>query len=96
MQQFYSVLHSSPRYLYRFYTDESTVTHADCGIDGDSPTSVTVTSQKVSFQEWILLGSKGLVALTAPQQVSLALSPELKPNKGEGSQYLLCRGLATV
>lgn len=56
VSQFYTVLHSSPRYLHRFYTDESTVTHADCGIDGEPPTCQTVTTQKVGCR-LLLAGS---------------------------------------
>ncbi len=47
VQQFYTVLHSSPKYLHRFYTEESTLTHADAGHDGGDPVEFTVFSQKV-------------------------------------------------
>lgn len=47
VSQFYTVLHSSPNYLYRFYTDESTVTHADGGSETEPPSSVTVATQRV-------------------------------------------------
>ena len=50
MQQFYTVLHSSPRYLHRFYTDASTFTHYDGGVEGAPPSAVnafTVSKQKV-------------------------------------------------
>ena len=31
MNQFYTVLHSSPQYLYRFYMNDSTLTMAGVG-----------------------------------------------------------------
>lgn len=45
VQQFYTVLHSSPKYLHRFYTNASTMTHADAE---RSPPEFTVQSQDVS------------------------------------------------
>jgi hypothetical protein len=47
VQQYYTVLHSSPRYLHRFYTDLSTMTHADGGYDGKPGYGFTVQNQKV-------------------------------------------------
>ena len=45
VQQFYTVLHSSPKYLHRFYTNASTMTHADAE---RSPPEFTVQTQDVS------------------------------------------------
>lgn len=47
VQQYYTVLHSSPRYLHRFYTDLSTMTHSDGGYDGKPGRVFTVQNQKV-------------------------------------------------
>ena len=38
---------SSPRYLHRFYTDESTFTHVDPGVGGQDAQAFTVNNQKV-------------------------------------------------
>ena len=46
MSQYYTVLHASPRNLYRFYSDASTLTFADIRPDGHHSTK-TVTTQKV-------------------------------------------------
>ena len=42
VQQYYTVLHTSPRYLHRFYTDASAMTHSD------GTFSVSAHNQKVS------------------------------------------------
>jgi hypothetical protein len=47
VQQYYTVLHSSPRYLHRFYTDLSSMTHCDGGYDGKPGRLFTVQTQKV-------------------------------------------------
>ena len=46
MNQFYTVMKSSPRYLHRFYTDESTFTHVDPDVVPDGM-AFTVHNQKV-------------------------------------------------
>ncbi|BDA44794.1 probable ras GTPase-activating protein-binding protein 2 at N-terminal half [Coccomyxa sp. Obi] len=46
VQQYYTVLHSSPRYLHRFYTDLSSMTHSDGGYPGQPPCIFTVQNQK--------------------------------------------------
>ncbi|KAK9908269.1 hypothetical protein WJX75_005216 [Coccomyxa subellipsoidea] len=46
VQQYYTVLHSSPRYLHRFYTDLSSMTHCDGGYDGKPGRLFTVQTQK--------------------------------------------------
>ena len=51
VQQFYTVLHTSPKYLHRFYTDASTLTHADAGRDGGEPAEVH--GQEVSRGAWL-------------------------------------------
>lgn len=47
--QYYTVLHSSPKHLHRFYSDSSTLTYADVIPDGDSiiQNVKTATGQKV-------------------------------------------------
>ena len=44
VQQYYTVLHSTPRYLHRFYTDVSMMSHNDA----EGGQSFTVSSQKAS------------------------------------------------
>lgn len=44
VQQYYTVLHSTPRYLHRFYTDISTMSHNDA----EGSQTFTVQSQKAS------------------------------------------------
>ena len=44
VHQYYTVLHSTPRYLHRFYTDISTMSHND----PEGGPSFTVQSQKAS------------------------------------------------
>ena len=52
VNQFYTVMKSSPRYLHRFYTDESTFTHVDPGLGGQAGQAFTVCNQKVSVKPW--------------------------------------------
>ena len=49
VSQYYTVLHSSPKHLHRFYSDRSTLTYADVIPEGDSITQnlKTATGQKV-------------------------------------------------
>lgn len=47
VDQYYNVMKSSPRYLHRFYTDESTFTYVDPGVDGQGGQAFTVNNQKV-------------------------------------------------
>ena len=42
VQQYYTVLHTSPRYLHRFYTDASSMTHTA------GSATFTASNQKVS------------------------------------------------
>eukprot|EP00898_Chlorokybus_atmophyticus_P008273 jgi/Chlat1/8447/Chrsp80S07857 len=52
--QYYQVLHSAPRFLHRFYTDDSTFTHAEFGSDtpADSVKSQRDIHVKVSGLEY--------------------------------------------
>ena len=48
VNQYYTVMKSSPKYLHRFYNDNSTFTFVDPGHSGSpSPYSFTARSQKV-------------------------------------------------
>lgn len=53
MSQFYTVLHTNPQFLYRFYTDDSTLTHAD----GEDGSAITVKSQKVPLSRYSFFSS---------------------------------------
>ena len=46
IQQFYTVLHSRPKYLHRFYTNNSSLTIGE----QDGPPSTTVTGQQVCLR----------------------------------------------
>ncbi|KAK9811534.1 hypothetical protein WJX72_005492 [[Myrmecia] bisecta] len=54
INQYYTVLHSSPKYLHRFYTDASTLTHADAS--GPVPQVSTISGQKNIHDKVMSLG----------------------------------------
>lgn len=49
VNQYYTVMKSTPKYLHRFYTDASTFTFHDPGHGNNTPYSFTARSQKVSW-----------------------------------------------
>ncbi|KAK9810944.1 hypothetical protein WJX73_010835 [Symbiochloris irregularis] len=55
VNQFYTVMKSSPRYLHRFYTDESTFTHVDPDVVPDGM-AFTVNNQKNIHDRVMALG----------------------------------------
>lgn len=55
VSQYYTVLHASPRNLYRFYSDASTLTFADIRPDGHHSTK-TVTTQKLIHETVLTQG----------------------------------------
>ena len=48
VNQYYTVMKSSPKYLHRFYNDNSTFTFVDPGVAGTAPYNFTAKSQKVA------------------------------------------------
>ncbi|KAH7619628.1 hypothetical protein Ndes2526B_g06609 [Nannochloris sp. 'desiccata'] len=58
VSQYYTVLHSSPKHLHRFYSDRSTMTYADVIPEGDSITQnlKTATGQKMIHETVMNLG----------------------------------------